>query len=173
MKIIAYSNRIYLRETSVDDAEMFYNLNSNPDVIKYTGDDAFESIEATKDFLSKYDHFRKYGMGRWAIVTKKNDQVLGWCGLKYHPKEDFVDLGFRLFQDQWGKGYATEASKLSLDYGFQELGLERVVGRADLRNGASIRVLKKMGMTEIGREKEDDADIVIMSVDKYSFRLSC
>jgi len=169
MKIIAESDRIYLRETSEVDAEDFYNLNSDPEVIKYTGDDAFEGVEATRDFLSKYDHFQKYKMGRWAVVLKENEQILGWCGLKFHPEEDFVDLGFRIFQDQWGKGYATEASKLSLDYGFQLLGLESVVGRADVRNEASIRVLEKLGMKEKGRAKEHGADIIIMDVDKYSF----
>jgi len=161
---IAESDRIYLRETSQDDAEVFYRLNLDPEVIKYTGDVAFASIDEVRTFLANYDQFRKYKMGRWAVVLKDGNQVLGWCGLKYHPQEDFVDLGFRLFRDQWGKGYATEAAQLSLDYGFRVLGLKKIVGRVDVRNGASIRVLEKMGMIEVGREKEDGSDIVVMEV---------
>ena len=166
MNRIIESERIYLRETTASDALMFYDLNSNPEVIKYTGDVAFQSVDEARTFLSNYDHFEKYKMGRWAVVLKNNHQILGWCGLKYHPEEDFVDLGFRFFQDQWGKGYATEASKLSLEYGFQNLGLEHIVGRADIRNGASIRVLEKVGMKKLGKEKEHGADIVMMGIDK-------
>ena len=169
MKIIGETDRVYLRETSVVDAEFFFDLNNDPEVIKFTGDGAFESVEAARDFLSRYDQFEKYQMGRWAVVSKENEEVLGWCGLKFHPKEDFVDLGFRLFQNQWGKGYATEASKLSLEYGFRTLGLEHVIGRADVRNQASIRVLEKMGMVEKERGIDHGAEIVVMEVDKYGY----
>ncbi len=164
MNRIAESDRIYLRETTPDDAEVFYNLNLNPEVIKYTGDAAFKSIEEARTFLANYDQFRKYKMGRWAVVLKDGDQILGWCGLKYHPHENFVDLGFRLFEDQWRKGYATEAALLSVEYGFRVLHLNRVVGRADIRNEASIRVLKKVGMIEVGKEVEHGADIVVMEI---------
>jgi len=170
MNRIAESDRIYLRETTVEDAEFFYNLNSNPEVIKYTGDVAFESVEASKDFLSNYDHFEKYKMGRWAVVAKKSGQTLGWCGLKFHSNGEFVDLGFRFFQKHWGNGFATEASRLSLEYGFRVLRLERIVGRADIRNRASIRVLEKVGMVEVGRGEEHDAEIILMEV-KNNFYL--
>jgi RimJ/RimL family protein N-acetyltransferase len=169
MQRISESDRIYLRETHIDDANFFFRLNNNPEVIKFTGDAAFTSVSAARSFLSNYDHFKKYGMGRWAVVLKENEQILGWCGLKFHPRENFVDLGFRFFQDQWGKGYATEASILSLKYGFQYLGLKRVIGRADIRNGASIRVLEKLGMTELKKTEEHGSDIIIMEVDQQTF----
>ena len=70
--------------------------------------------------------------------------MLGWCGLKRHG-DGQVDLGYRLLRSAWGRGYATEASKACLEWGFQEAGWTRssVAWRA---NTASIRVLEKVGM---------------------------
>lgn len=168
-KIIAQSERIFLRETTVDDAEFFYRLNLDPEVIRYTGDGPFDSVEAVETFLSEYDHFEKYNMGRWAVVEQSRQILLGWCGLKYHVEGNFVDLGYRFFRKYWGKGYATESSKLSLEHGFRNLDIDIIVGRADVRNTASIRVLEKLGMTKVGLEEEDGAQIVLYQLSKEDF----
>ncbi len=65
--------------------------------------------------------------------------------LKYN-EEQMVDLGFRFFKVYWGKGFATEAAKSCLDYGFSQLKLQTIVGRALIENIASIKVLEKIGM---------------------------
>ena len=122
-----------------------YALNEDPEVIQYTGDSAFESLEAAQQFLQNYDAYAQSGMGRWAVVTKNNAEFIGWCGLKQH--QEYVDIGFRFFRKEWGKGYATESAKACLEYAFTELGLSEVVGRAATANVASVRVLEKLGMT--------------------------
>jgi len=105
--------------------------------------------------LSTYNHYEKYGFGRWAVIRKQDDVYIGWCGLKYSPQLDEVDLGFRFFKKHWNKGYATEAAKACIDYGFNHLGLKKIVGRAMNENQSSIRVLEKIGMIY---EKEFDFD---------------
>ena len=74
--------RLGLREITTADAEQAYLLNLDPEVIKYTGDEPFSSIEAARAFLEKYDHYKKYGFGRWAVIRKEDRSLLGWCGLK-------------------------------------------------------------------------------------------
>ena len=111
MKIITTTTRLYLREKTADDAENAYLLNLDPDVIKYTGDPPFESIEAARIFLQNYNHYTKYGFGRWAVIDKENDEYLGWCGLKYSADLNEYDIGFRFFKRHWNKGYATEAAQ--------------------------------------------------------------
>ncbi len=135
-----------MRESDENDAEFAFELNNDSEVLKYTGDPPFESIESAKMFLKDYDSFRKYGMGRWYVFTNENDQFLGWCGLKYTPEKDEVDVGYRFLKRCWGQGYASEAARACLEYGFEQLGLEEIVARADLRNPASIRVMEKIGM---------------------------
>ena len=144
---ILETERLYLRELTIRDAENFYLLNLDPDVIKYTGDNSFKSIDEAKSFLSQYDHYKKYGFGRWAVMDKRKELFLGWCGLKYDPTVNEFDVGFRFFKKQWNKGYATESAKACLAYGFSKYEMPFIVGRAMQENMASIRVLIKIGMT--------------------------
>ena len=139
------TSRLYLRETTAQDAAVMFALNSDPEVLRYTGDEPFESIEEVANFLSNYQDFKKNNMGRWAVVRKDDEAILGWCGLKLHTN-GLVDLGFRLFKKYWNQGYATEASLGCLAYGFETLLLTEIVGRVVPANMASARVLKKIGM---------------------------
>ena len=143
--MIIETNRLILREFEITDAEAMFNLNLDPDVIRYTGDPPFASVESTREFLLNYADYRKNGYGRWAVDLKKDSSFIGWCGLKLH-EEGFTDIGFRIFKNQWNKGYMTEAAKATLGYGFKHLGLNEIIGRAALENKASIRVLEKIGM---------------------------
>jgi RimJ/RimL family protein N-acetyltransferase len=151
MKIIIETPRCFLRELSVTDAEHFYLLNQDLEVIKYTGDSPFESIQAAKEFLQNYNPYVQYGYGRWAVIDKSNSEFLGWCGLKYSPDLDEVDIGFRFFKKYWNQGFATEAAKASIEYGFTTLHLHKIVGRAMEANVASIKVLEKIGLTFINK----------------------
>lgn len=144
MKTILQTPRLILRELSVDDAENFYALNSNPNVVKYTGDPPFHSISEAEEFLKNYNPYAAYGYGRWAVIEKETGKFIGWCGLKFDGKE--TDIGFRFFEEHWGKGFATESAKACLDYGFTKLNLEEIIGRAMHKNLGSIRVLEKIGM---------------------------
>jgi ribosomal-protein-alanine N-acetyltransferase len=81
--IILETQRLLLREMTPDDAENAYLLNLDPDVIKYNTDSPFGSIEEARNFLINYDHYKKYGFGRWAVVNQSDHEFLGWCGLKY------------------------------------------------------------------------------------------
>jgi [ribosomal protein S5]-alanine N-acetyltransferase len=145
--IILETKRLYLREMTPDDAQKAFLLNLDPDVIKYTGDRPFESVQHAKEFLTAYDHYKKYGFGRWAVIHKETDELLGWCGLKYTEADDEHDVGFRFFKKHWNKGYATESAKACVNIGFQKFKLKEIVGRAMKENEASIRVLEKTGLS--------------------------
>ena len=146
MKVILETNRLLLRELDVNDAERFYQLNENPKVIQYTGNSAFASLAEAKDFLSNYQDYKLNGFGRWAVIDKQTEAFLGWCGLKFCEVENEVDIGFRFFEEHWNHGYATESAKACLEYGFEKLGLRRIVGRAMKENIASVKVLEKIGL---------------------------
>ncbi len=146
MKPITETERLLLRELAPDDAKDFYNLNLNPSVIKYTGDKAFQNIDEAKEFLENYQDYRLNGYGRWAVISKDNNEFLGWCGLKYSSSTNETDIGFRFFEHYWNKGFATESARACIDYGFEKLNLNRIVGRAMLENKASVNVLEKIGL---------------------------
>ena len=82
----------------------------------------------------------------------KDLEFTGWCGLKYLPETNEVDLGYRFMKKFWGNGYATEAALACIEYGFSNLDLHQVVGRALPGNIASIKVLEKCGMKYLHEE---------------------
>jgi len=147
MPTIAETERLYLVDSIAPNGEALFELNKNFEVIKFTGDEPFKSIEAANQFLNNYNHFRKYDFGRFGVYLKNSNEYIGWCGLKFSPKLNEVDLGFRFYQNHWNKGYATEASMACLKLGFKKFNLTQIVGRVQSENLASIKVLEKIGMT--------------------------
>lgn len=161
------TERTYMRQLTPDDAASFYLLNQDPEVLKFTGDVPFESINAARDFLTQYDQYEKYGVGRLAVIEKSSETFIGWCGLKYNPDKSEYDIGFRFFKTHWNKGFATETAKSCLEFGVTELGITQIVGRAMQANKASISVLEKIGMTFKDSFEFDGEDGVI-----YEYRIA-
>lgn len=155
MNIKLETERLILRPVTLDDAQDFFEMDSNPNVHKYLGNNPVTSIEQSKawieDILDQYDN---YGMGRLAVVKKDTNEFLGWCGLKYERvvrKEfDYYDIGYRFKEQHWGKGYATESAIASLNYGFKDLKLKEICGAAEADHAASNYILKKIGMQPSG-----------------------
>ncbi len=140
------TERLILRELTPQDAIHFFELNNDPQVLVYTGDQPFSSLSEAESFLRNYSHYSDHGFGRWAVIRKEDNEFLGWCGLKLN-EENRVDIGFRFHQKYWGKGYATEAARKSLEIGFSQFGLEEIIGRTAKENIGSIRVLENIGMS--------------------------
>lgn len=141
------TERTFMRQLVKEDSYNYYSLNLDEDVLKFTGDKPFSRIQDAIKFLENYDQYEKYRVGRLAVIDKGSLEFLGWCGLKYSVDRHEYDIGFRFFKKYWNKGYATETSQRCLEYGFDELGIERIVGRARKENLASIQVMEKIGMT--------------------------
>ena len=127
MHQILSTERLILRKFTPQDAQDFYNLNNDPEVLKFTGDLPFPSVMEAESFLKNYDANEKYGIGRWAVILKSKLEFIGFCGLKYHPDKDIVEIGYRLYKSFWGQGFATEAAKASIQYGFEKLGYKKIV----------------------------------------------
>ncbi|MCB0518702.1 MAG: GNAT family N-acetyltransferase [Lewinellaceae bacterium] len=165
-QFVLETRRLWFRELSVADAEDFYRLNADVEVIRYTGDKPFLSIGEARIFLENYDQYEKYGYGRWAVLLKGTGKFIGWCGFKFSPESQETDLGFRFFRKYWGHGYATEAAIACIDFGFNSLGLTTLVGKAMKENSASIRVLEKSGMRFIKEISFDGSAGLFFSIQK-------
>ena len=147
MNIVHETERLILREFDISDAQAFYELNLDEEVMRYTADKVFATVGESEELIRNYSEYKKSGYGRWTVVLKETNEILGWCGLKYIESVQEVDLGYRLHKKYWNNGYATEASKASLAIGFEQYGLDLIVGRTMRENAASIKVLEKVGMT--------------------------
>lgn len=158
------TERLYLKEFTIDDAQLLIDLNSDPEVTRYTGDGPVKDITEAKRILTDII-FPQYKnkIGRWAVYLNTTDEFIGWCGVKYVEDEKEYDLGYRFFKQHWGKGYASEAASAVMDYAINTLQLKEIIGRAAIDNKASIAVLKKMGMKYLKNDEcgHDPAEVYI------------
>ena len=167
MHIVFETPRLILGQFTEDDAALILDLNSDPEIVKYVHEPVLTSEEQAKKIiidiiLPQY----KNNLGRWATYTKDNNEFIGWCGLKYRPEMDEIDLGYRFKRSSWGKGFATEAAKHTLTFAFNTLDLKLITGRAHIENIASIKVLEKIGMHFISEGIVDDCPVKTYTLSK-------
>jgi [ribosomal protein S5]-alanine N-acetyltransferase len=153
MDVVIETDRLLLRRFTEDDAPLLYELNLDPEVIRYTHD-PMTDVEHAKKVLNEVilPQYVLHDHGRWAVHLRSNLEFIGWCGLKYLPETNEVDLGYRFMKKFWGNGYATEAALACIEYGFARSNLHHIVGRALPGNLASIKVLEKCGMKYLHEE---------------------
>ncbi len=156
-KIFIETPRLILREIVAEDVERMFLLDSNPAVMQYLGVKPVTTIKESEETIRKIrKQFQENGIGRWAIIEKESDLLIGWSGLKLITEtvngfNNVYELGYRLMPEFWGKGYATESVKASLEYGFNDLDLNEIYAYADVQNVDSNKILKdKFGFEEQG-----------------------
>ncbi len=164
MNIILQTPRLLLRQLTIADAAVIQQLNSAPEVLKYIHEPALENAAQAEQvliniILPQY----KNNLGRWAVHTKHNNEFIGWCGLKLLAETSEIDLGYRFKKNAWGHGYATEAARDVLDYGFNQLNLKTIIAKAQVENLASINVLQKIGMQFLKEDLEDGCLIKVFT----------
>lgn len=147
--------RLFHRALTPDDAAAFFALNGNPEVMRLTGEPPLTSVEQARAAIESYPDWDTVGYGRWGCVLRETGALIGFCGLKWLDDLEEVDVGYRFLPEFWGRGLATEACAASVAFGFEVLGLQRLIGLVLPENAGSIRVLEKVGMR---REETFDYD---------------
>ncbi|MEP6674735.1 MAG: GNAT family N-acetyltransferase [Ferruginibacter sp.] len=160
MENIFETSRLIFRRFTEADAVLVLDLNSDPEVLKYLHEPKIRDEAHAKEILQNIILPQyKNNLGRWAIHTKDNNEFIGWCGLKQFPEIQEIDLGYRFKKSSWGKGYATEAARQTMDYGFTHLKIPVITGRAHIKNIASWKVLEKIGMQFVCEEIVDECPV--------------
>ena len=139
--------RLKLRRFTLDDEALLYRLNSSPAVMRYLG--GAMSAESNRTMLQGrmlryYDEHP--GLGAWATCERGSGRCIGFHLLNHVQGETLIQVGYRLFEADWGRGYATEMSLALLRYGFVDLGLDTITANAHLDNVGSQQVLLKSGL---------------------------
>lgn len=108
-------------------------------------------INYSCNFLNRFiESYKNNGFGLWAIIEKKTENLIGYCGLhriKINDTEDKVELAYRIYKKLWGNGYAPEVAKAILDYAFNILNLKEIISCIAPDNQKSSRVAEKVGLT--------------------------
>ena len=152
-----HTARLRLRPFTHADADALFALHSNAYVLRYWDSPPWKDPSRALRFLDSCRQTAEEGSGvRLAMDRGSDDTFVGWCGLtRFNPDFRSASLGYCLGEAAWGQGYATEGARALLQWGYDTLDLNRVQAEADTRNGASGRVLEKLGFVREGTLRED------------------
>jgi [ribosomal protein S5]-alanine N-acetyltransferase len=158
--MIFKTERLYIRQYSMEDFEDFCNLNTDEEVMRYIR--PVKSRELTYQFflenLAFYQHNPEYG--RWALLDRNTSIFMGSFMLRPSTViQGEIELGYAFCKRHWGQGYASEAVIGGLHYAFKELNLEKVVAITQSENIASQKVLIKCGFSQLN-DLEDNGRTV-------------
>ncbi|WP_288459232.1 GNAT family N-acetyltransferase [uncultured Chryseobacterium sp.] len=156
------TQRLILRKFEETDAERLFLLDSDPEVMKYIGVPPLSDITESENVIKMIQQqYLDNGVGRLAVIEKETGLLIGWSGLKLITQEingynNIYDLGYRFIPEYWGKGYALESAKASLDFGFNDLKAETIYAHAHSENEGSNHILRKLGFEKTGEFTEPD-----------------
>ena len=153
MNLIIETERLILRPLELSDAEAMFTMDNNPNVHKYLWQNPTQNIEETIKVIEYVQkQYVDNNIGRFATILKATGEFIGWTGIKFitdhveNGNTNFYDYGYRLDEKFWNKGYASEATKAWLDYGFKEMKIEKMNAYTHAENGASNHILEKHGL---------------------------
>ena len=162
--------RLLLRRFTSRDLDDFALMNADPDVMRYIGDGKPQTRAQTQMRLNAVlDHWEHRGFGLCAVIDKSTRAFIGFCGLQYLDNTAEIEVGYRLARRFWGMGLATEAAGASLRYGFQELGLERIVAVVHPQNVASQSVVEKIGLKYVKDARFYNSDVEYYAITREEF----
>lgn len=148
------TERVKLREFCQADESNLYDLDSDPEVMRYLTNGVPSSKEWVKGALERIISLtRAHGgqFGFWAAIEKESNAFMGWFHFRPGKNDPDnlkrIELGYRLRRVFWGKGYATEVSRALIAKGFDEFAVEEVFALTMKANLASQRVMKKSGLS--------------------------
>ena len=150
------TDRLKLRPFKIDDATRVQELAGNSEVAETTlGIPHPYPIEAAKNWINHQPVLIENGTFPLAIVLKDDGVLIGTMTIRVDKEHRKGELAYWVGKDYWGKGYATEAAKEVVRFGFEVLSLHRIWAKAMSRNPTSTRVMQKVGMRKEGTLKQD------------------
>jgi RimJ/RimL family protein N-acetyltransferase len=153
---ILETERLILRQWRPADLDPFAAMSADPEIMRFFPT-RHDRAQTERHIRLIADFIERDGIGWWALEVPGVFDFAGFTGLsrpRFHAHfTPCIEIGWRLRRDAWGKGYATEAGKACLEYGFERLGLDEIVSMAVLDNHRSRAVMERLGMS---RRVEDD-----------------
>lgn len=159
------TERLNVRKMNKNDKQNLLEIFSDPIAMKYypSTKDEQETEKWINWTISNYSNF---GSGLWIVEEKETGEFLGQCGIVLQKVDGIVEMeiGYLFARRAWGNGYATEAALACKKYGFEELGLTRMISLIDAGNAPSIRVAERIGMNWEKRINKWGKDLDVYSI---------
>lgn len=141
------TSRLTLRRLTLDDAEALFRTVGDPKVMEFWAPGEDQKIEQTVERIKTInEHWNINGFGDWAMIEKKQNRLIGFCGLHYIFGMKEVNVGYAIEKSRWRLGFGTEVVEIILDFGLNLLNLKDIIAVIDPCNGASLKLIKKCGL---------------------------
>jgi ribosomal-protein-alanine N-acetyltransferase len=152
-----HTTRLELRPFNDSDASALFAMHSSAFVLRYWDSPPWSERGRAEQFIAACRQIAEEGTGTRLAVDRISDGAfLGWCSLtRWNPDYRSASMGYCFDDAAWGHGYATEAARALLQWAVDTLEINRVQSETDTRNGASARVLEKLGFVREGTLRED------------------
>ena len=154
---IIETERLILRKIQNNDIAKLLEYWSDDTVTMYMNINSFKSLEEVMYMVNLLnDLFNEDEAIRFAIHSKELDKIIGTCGFNSGLKqEDFIgEIGYEIGREFWGKGFMKEALRALINYGFQDLSLNRIEAYVMINNEASCGILETLGFKQEGMLRE-------------------
>ena len=151
------TERLRLSPFTAADEHAVFALASDPAVARFVRFEAHRDIAETRAFLELVlEHYRRGDPFAWAIILREDERLIGSCGfVSQAPERHAAEIGYWLGKAYWGKGYAVEAARALMRFGFEQMHLERVEAKCFVENRAGQRVIEKLGMRYEGTDRSE------------------
>ena len=164
------TSRLSLRPVAAEDLEELHRLWTDPEVRKYIWDGVAMTREEAAQLIDLSIHyFGKLRHGLWSMTPIGEAGIVGFCGFWYFRDPPEPELIYGLLPAYWGRGLATEAASAMIQYGFDQLSFDSIVGSTDAANAESTRVMERAGMTLIKRATVAGLDTIYYEITREQF----
>ncbi|MFI6546507.1 GNAT family N-acetyltransferase [Streptomyces prunicolor] len=160
------TERLRLRPLSTDDVDAFVELHSDDRVNRFVG--AYSQQQALERLRLIESQWAERGHGLCAVELKDGGEFIGRAGLNYWQLFDEVEVGWTLKAEAWGHGYATEAARACLEWGFATLDADYFTGMIHPGNAASVRVAGRLGFTPLREDVLFGKPVTVHSLNRPS-----
>ena len=166
--LILETERLYLRDWSLDDFDAFRALATDPRVMRYIGPgQPWPDDRILRFITSGIEQSKTRGWILWPLILKQTHQLIGICGFNDGFPPD-TEIGWWLSPQYWNQGLATEAARATMQYGFTQWNFPRLISVAQPENLPSIRIMQKLGMTPDRSFTHDGIAVVSYAIDNPS-----
>jgi len=152
-QVLLETERLILRNIDLQDIDTFLEYRNDPFVAKYQSWEPTLNRKQVSDFIKDLQKHKIGEPGKWnqiVWILRKNMVHIGDCALKVQEDNMQAEFGFTLSRNYQGKGYAYEATRALINYGFEKLNLHRIFSITDCKNSSAIKLLKNLGMRQEG-----------------------
>lgn len=158
------TERLEIREYTLNDAPFIFKLMNSDGWLKNIGDRNIYTVADAEAYLKKnyMSSYELHGFGPFLVTLKETGEPIGSAGLYKRNNLENPDIGFAFLPEFANKGYAFESAKAVMDYAFQTLKLKKILGFTLPENTSSIKLLKKLGLSEIGTYKYENGEELLL-----------